>query len=271
MNMKFHCDENLEFRCQSDLVHGYVYKDYQFEAHYHDFYELNIVMRGKGTHQIENSCLQVKAGDVFMIPPMVVHAYYDTESLDVHHVLFHRTFILNNQREAVGKPGYLQFVEIEPFLRSHLSKASFLHLSQKQLQQLAFDLEFLERDGPFDRDAYWLSFLLSDQIHSDNKKNVNPYEYAIIHALEFIHLNFSKKITIETLLQEVFLSRSTFLRNFYSICGCTPIQYLNHYRCKRAQEMLESTAFSKTAIAQECGFFDLSHMERMMKKHYSSI
>ena len=74
------------------------------------------------------------------------------------------------------------------------------------------------------------------------------------------------KITIDLLCEKSFLSRSTFLRSFHNVCGCTPMEYVNSYRCKKALEMMDSTCFSKTEIAHSCGFYDLSHMERTVKK-----
>ena len=56
------------------------------------------------------------------------------------------------------------------------------------------------------------------------------------------------------------------MRSFDTICGMTPAQYLNDYRCKKAIEMMEHTDLSKTEIAHSCGFYDLSHMERMTKR-----
>ena len=65
----------------------------------------------------------------------------------------------------------------------------------------------------------------------------------------------------------VFLSRSTFLRSFKAVCGKSPIEYLNKYRCDKAIEQIDSLDRSKTEIAHKCGFYDLSHMERMLKKY----
>ena len=86
--------------------------------------------------------------------------------------------------------------------------------------------------------------------------------------IEYLHQNFSEKITIDGLAERVYLSRSTFIRSFQVFCGCSPIQYLTKYRAKKAMELLENATMSKTEIAHSCGFYDLSHMERMIKKFH---
>lgn len=279
MDIKFHCGIERNFPYKWQQVRAFLYTDYSIEPHTHDFYEMNIVVNGKGKHQIENACFDVKSGDVFIIPPMTVHAYFDTKELDVYHILLHKNFIRDNQKESASIPGFLQLVEIEPFLRQHFSSEMFLHLSQNQLMQLENELKFIEEHNAFDTEEmaplkkhitwkilYWFSYLLFKQTHNEVKKALNKYDIEIIKTLEYIHKNYMDKITIDLLCKKSFLSRSTFLRSFNNVCGCTPMEYVNSYRCKKALEMIDSTCFSKTEIAHSCGFYDLSHMERTVKK-----
>ncbi len=277
MDIKFHCDSEKLFKNEKQQIRAFLYSEYSIEPHTHDFYEINIVLKGSGTHQIKDACFNTKTGDIFIIPPMTVHAYYNTNNLDVYHILVHKKFILENQAESVTIPGFVQLMEIEPFLRQHFSSAMFLHLSPNQFLQLKSDLSFIDDDNfnneefmPLKKHTmwkilYWLSDLLFKQIQTVKKNSLNKYESYIIQALEYIHLNYSDKITIEMLCKKTFLSRSTFLRSFYSVCACTPIQYLNRYRCEKAIEMIKTGNFSKTDIAHLCGFYDLSHMERILK------
>lgn len=278
MDINFRARADYNFKDIKKQIRAFLYTDYSIEPHNHDFYEMNIILGGSGVHCIENARVKVKPGDVYVIPPLTAHAYYETENLDVYHILMHKNFILSDRAQAAEMPGFLHFVEIEPFLRRHGSETAFLHLSASQLLALKGELAFIEDGGLYDRDElvplihytmwkilYWLSYLLYLQIESGEKSPQGTYDYAVIRALEYIHHNFGEKITVETLCEKSFLSRSTFLRSFSQMCGCTPIKYLNSYRCKKALEMLENTSMSKTAIANACGFYDLSHLERALK------
>ena len=278
MNIEFHCDAKRSLGDEKCAVRAFLYTDYSIPPHNHEFYEMNIVLRGVGTHEIENSRFRVKAGDVFVIPPMTVHAYCDTRELDVYHILIRKNFITGNMTEAASIPGFLQLVEIEPFLRRHFSDAMFLHLGAGELVKLRGELAFIEDGGEFDREElyplkhhslwkilYSLSYMLYRQLHSSKKDTKNKYEHSVLTALEYIHQNYFEKITIEDLCAITYLSRSTLLRSFGEICGCSPTVYLGRYRCERAAELMNSAAMSKTEIANACGFYDLSHMERMLK------
>lgn len=279
MDIKFHCDEESNFH-KGFPVRAFTYTEYSIEMHNHDFYEVNIVLSGTGTHCIENGSFRVKCGDVYVIPPMVAHAYVDTDQLEVYHILLQKSFITRNKTETELVKGFLQLTEIEPFLRSNFSDAFFLQLSQVQLMQLKKELEFIDDGSAFSWEEcsvmkyhtvwkilYWFSALLYEQLRLDKRKSKKKSEVHIIKILEYIHTNYQEKITIDSLCKIFCGSRSTFLREFQAVCGTSPIEYLNHYRCQKALEQLSLAQDSKTLIAHNCGFYDLSHMERMLKKY----
>lgn len=281
VDIMFHCNEKNNFH-QGYSARAFTYTDYSIPMHSHDFYEVNIILSGTGTHCIEKGRFRVKCGDVFVIPPMVAHAYTDTDKLEVYHILLQKSFVEENKEETQQVKGFLQLTEIEPFLRSSFSNAFFLHLSQLQLLQLKNELKFIDDNGSFSWEEcalmkyhtiwkllYWFSGLLDDQINSGYTLLKDKYEVQIIKSLEYIHKCYAEKITIDSLCKTVFLSRSTFLRSFQEICGISPIEYLNRYRCKKAIEQLLFADSSKTEIAHNCGFYDLSHMERILKKYRS--
>ncbi len=274
----FHCNEEDAFRNGHD-VRSFEYKNYSISSHDHDFYEMNIILRGKGIHRIENADVKVRSGDVLVIPPHTVHSYSDTESLDVHHIIMKHGFVDRNRSEAENIPGFLRFFEIEPYLRAHFSEAMFLHLSGTEMMWLGSELEVIADNGEFDSDelyplkchAVWsliyrLCCLLVKQQRAGCKCESHKYENQIMAALDYIHGHYDEKITIEKLCEMTYLSRSTFLRGFDQMCGTTPTEYIGDYRRRKAMELMSRGGISKTEIAHFCGYYDLSHMERALKE-----
>ena len=277
MNIR-HCEETRIFR-PNQFVKAFTYTEYAIDPHDHYFYEMNIVLGGTGIHQIEDQCFQVKRGDVYVIPPMTVHSYFNTKHLEVYHILFKNEFIKRNETASVKAPGYLKFMEIEPFLRQTYSDRMFLHLTPTQLIEIQSDLKFIDRKSVFYDESlfplhehtawkiiYYLSYLLEKQTAKEQNDTRTNYRHQVLDTLEYLNSHFSEKITISDLAERVYLSRSTFLRSFYSVCGCSPIEYLTQYRVKKATELLQLPTISKTEVAHACGFYDLSHMERSLKK-----
>ena len=115
-----------------------------------------------------------------------------------------------------------------------------------------------------------MSHLLTQQLHNPDKSVSLEKEMSIISAIKYIHEHYSEKITIQKLSDITFMSRSTFIRNFKAICGCPPMSYLQTYRRKMALELLKDNK-NKTFVAHECGFYDLSHMEKGIKANKITV
>ncbi len=269
----FYCgiDTNLH---ETEQLAAFLYRDYSIGNHSHEFYEMNIILAGKGVHVIEDHAFAVRRGDVFMISPGLVHRYEQTEKLQVFHILFRPSFLREHAEEYGKVEGFALLTEIEPHLRAGYDRPLFLHLDAAKLISLQSDLEIITRGSAFDAPQYrplqnhtalkllcYCSALLAEQTYG-KKAPSNEAEQAVMRVLEYIHANYAQKITLSRLCEVAFLTRSTLLRRFGALCGCSPSQYLLRFRVRKAAELLEHTDRKKTDIALACGFYDLSHMER---------
>ncbi len=275
MEMEFFCLNDPYFEAVESGVRGFTYKNYEIEPHAHAFYEINIVQAGKGTHIIEDNRFDARVGNVFVIPPGTVHAYENEGGLEVYHIVLHPRFFETYLPERRKNKGLLLLTEIEPFLRKN-GAVCFLRLTGAQLLALQSDLEVLTDGGAYDypgADAlkrhtalkvfyYWAHLL---EMQTNEQEALGEYDATVMQALEYIHKNYAEKITIETLCEVTFSTRSTLLRHFVAVCGCSPMQYLRRCRLQRAREELALKRKNKTEIAQECGYYDLSHMEREIR------
>lgn len=275
MESTFYCSNEPFFQSVDEGVRGFVYNDYSISPHEHEFFEINVILSGSGTHVIEDRAFTARKGNVFLIPPGTVHAYESEGGLDVFHLLLHPRFF-EEYTDRNQAEGLLLLTEIEPFLRKNGS-LHFLKLSAGELLALQSDLEVLTDGSRYDYEGsnhlkrytalkvlYYWSHLLSGQTYE--KAVSAESERAVIRVLEHIHKRYGEKISVQELCEVAYMTRSTLFRHFKAICGCTPSQYLQSYRVKCAREGLQLKKRSKTEIAQECGFYDLSHMERELKK-----
>ena len=269
----FFCDIDNNLR-ENEQLAAFLYENYTISNHSHEFYEMNIILSGTGTHIIEEHSFKISRGDVFMISPGIVHSYEHTEKLNVFHILFRPSFLSDYASENEQVKGFALLTEIEPYLRFNYKQPMFLHLTISQLMSLQNDFEIITRGGAFDapqyrplqnhtalKILYYCSALIYEQTYK-KKKSSNGNEQSVMRVLEYIHSNYSQKITLKQLCEVSFMTRSTLLRQFSAVCGCSPSHYLICYRLKQAMELMENTNRKKTDIAVSCGFYDLSHMER---------
>lgn len=66
------------------------------------------------------------------------------------------------------------------------------------------------------------------------------------------------------------MSIATLNRRFNDLLKTSPMNYVMDCRIQKAIELIEENKYSKTEIAQLCGFYDLSHMNKYLKRELPS-
>lgn len=94
------------------------------QLHYHDFYELVIVLDGNAVHRTEEQDYPISAGDVFIIKKGKIHMYTATRKLKLANIMFDFETLDINWEKLHDIPGYTALFETEPKLRdrNHFKK-----------------------------------------------------------------------------------------------------------------------------------------------------
>lgn len=254
--------------------------NYQTNVHMQEFFEINIITQGKGRHYIGDNVVDVEVGDVFVVPPMVKHAYEGGEGFDVFHVLIGNKFIERNIAELQKIPSFYALFTAEPLMRATSKSPLHLHLNEEQFsvinKKLLESLEFQCFSDIFDanlRCSYCMMIItLLCKIYTENSRKEdetasNPDEL-FMQAISMIHERYYEKISVLELSKIAQLSRSVFMKRFKEICGLPPIEYMTKLRIEAAEQMLLNTNLSIMDIAFKCGFYDSAHFaKKFIKKN----
>lgn len=267
------CFTGDKFNLTKNYIH---YVDKPLLMHSHNFYEINVVIKGEGRYYINNNFCDATLGSVFITPPDVRHGYFGNEVIEVFHILLSLDFLRRYSEELNSLPGFSMLFEIEPYLRSNLQKELFLTLNKEQLgyimpsinKLLSYNnsaysgIEIAKNAAVIEIIAYFSKLIFSrdTKISETDQAKENSVTAAIAKTLEHIHSHFAEKIKIEALAKSLNMSRSTFLRNFKAVCGITPLRYQTELRIKKVKELLSYSNMPLSDIAQECGFYDSSHL-----------
>ncbi len=269
-------DTNKDFA----LVHSYYHTaemGYPIGMHTHTFYEVNIIAAGSGFHYLENQCIEVNVGDVFVLLPLVKHGYYSPDKdFRIFHILLNSAFVERYKAELHALPGYTILFETEPLVRKNSRQKLFLTLNQEHFEKVKQEIEELTalENSSYDGNevqkiAKTLSLigLFSQLLFTSHHKLLDLPAHAepiaIVHTMEYMRNNFYDKISIDKLAAIAHMSRSTYLRQFKSLCKCTPTKYLQEIRIEKAAGFLKTSDRSISEISQDCGFFDSSHFSRV--------
>lgn len=238
--------------------------------YYHDFYVIDIVTRGQGEHYIEGNTVNASVGDVFVVPPFINHGYFSQDLLEIHHIKLKSDFIKKYRDELNQIEGFTAMFSIEPQLRKVSDKNIFLHLNTSSLDEIQKLIARSNRKNPRGNLLYTSVSMLAiieelcRKMHNQmsKKHNIGTADGEIIEVLEYIHSHYSEKIPIDTLVRISKMSRPTFNRHFKNTVGKTPVRYILDCRINAARSLLSEGKLSKTEIAYQCGFYDVSHMDK---------
>lgn len=76
----------------------------------------------------------------------------------------------------------------------------------------------------------------------------------LARALGFIHAEYARAWTLDTLARASGASRATLARNFVSTVGVTPMRFLTQRRLEVAQGLIEHTSMTLDEVASEVGY-----------------
>ena len=248
--------------------------------HGHEFYEINIITNGRGVHYINNQKIDIKEGDVFVLPPNVEHGYFDLENLEVFHVLLAPSFFDIYKSSLQAMNGYTSLFSIEPILRGQEKSNAFLRLHNEQLtltlnqinQIMQFDNDDvyhynIQASKVFELVCLFCSFFTLSLMPKKNNQESQGYAPLMVYAMEYMKKNYSKKITIEMVARKISVSTATLKRYFSQIAKVSPKKYLTNIRITASKKLLVETDKTLTQIAMDCGFFDTAHFLKQFKQN----
>lgn len=99
-----------------------------------------------------------------------------------------------------------------------------------------------------------------------NSKNFTEFG----NILKKIHIEYDSNFDIETLAKQMHMSIPTFHRNFKSMTGYSPIQYIKNIRLNKAKVLLDVEWYSVKEAAQNVWYTSQSQFSREYKRYFGN-
>lgn len=248
-----------------------VKKKFDFPLHYHDEYELNLILNAKGAKRVVGGHIEVIDDlELVLVGPNVYHAWFTHQcqsesiteiTIQFHKDLFDDKFLRRNQ---------LSFVKnmIERSQRGIL-------FSQETVAALKDRIQSLNKKSGFDSVLELLSVLhdlsisrnmktLSDSSFSNEQFHYNSRR--IEKVFEYMNSHYNMQITLAEVAKIANMPEASFSRFIKKRTGKTFIDSLNEIRLGHASRMLIDTTNTISEIAYKCGFNNISNFNRIFKR-----
>ena len=223
--------------------------------HFHDFFELELVVSGSGQTEINGSVYPVSRGAIFLMRPTDVHRYIVTEPLTVWSMRFGADFIESELMPAVmtgelllGSCGDVPFAEaLCKRAQAESQRAdSFTELACRRI----------------------VSELVIAVLRGAMQPAALPQDSAIRRAAAFIAADCGRPLTVAVVAEAVGLSPNYLGKIFAERMGMPLPQYVKRVRLFTAAGKIANTAEPLGNIAIECGFGSPPVLSREFKAFY---
>lgn len=89
----------------------------------------------------------------------------------------------------------------------------------------------------------------------------------VTKAIEVMESQFARKLTLESLAQQIYTNKFDLSRKFKKYMGITPYEYLIKHRIIQSKNLLEGTKLTVAEVAAAVGFDDTSHFIKVFRKY----
>lgn len=239
-----------------------VMTDFSYSSHAHKELAVGVTLKGVQEFACKGSWFRSMPGDIMAFNPGDVHNGNPGDKNPLEYTMLYldqKKFSLLASSCSNGKLTDLRL--------------PFTHFKDNKLKELILAISHLiseERHSSLEYEQYQY------EIAKYFTKKVGKFYLAgfsdekdtlLLRARDYIHDNITREVTLDDLCNLVSISKFHFIRLFRSQFGMTPHKYILNHRINLVREALK-TGVPPSMVAQDFGFFDVSHMNRHFKSSY---
>lgn len=238
---------------------------------YHNAYELYLQISGARYLFLNDVCYNLKPGDLYILQPFEIHY---TESRDSDH---YGRYVMNFRSEHLD----CVLTETERDLLMQKLEPGVYHLCEEHLTCITQLLDQLgknvDRTGFLTQklqSACLLQVLLAlcDMIRNGGcaRESISPdnVQPEIIRAIRFLNLHYQEQLDLDSVSEQMHMSKYHFCRLFHQATGATFLEYLYNIRLSKVHQMLLQTQYPLSEIARRTGFTSTAHLSRVFHSIY---
>jgi len=230
------------------------FSDFRYTKHCHGEYAFGVTLRGIQQYNMNGSLQSSRPGGIMLFNPEQVHDGMSREKTGVDYVMAYINTELFS--ELTGRKEYERFS----------SPVVYNTKLRRSIQNLV-DVIFRGEEEAL---CCELLLALADNFSQTQKGRAWGNNNALMNkAKEMIYYNLDldKILKLDDVCKEINMSKYQFIRMFEANAGITPYQFYLNCKVEKAKQLIERYKDVYLAVA-ECGFVDLSHMNKLFKSRY---
>jgi len=219
----------------------YPNKKYYIHRNSVDYYDIELITKGKGHLQIGNKTFELHEGDIFIIEPGIEHSYYGDPKDPFEKIWIAFT---STSFEALYKSLNLNNI--------------FVFTKNVELKKVFEETIIIGKTSNYSDDVQFkLGILVNEIIYSLAQKiAANPNDISLLaeSVKELLDSSIFGNITVSNIAEKLNYSVKQIGRVFEKYYAVTPYQYLLNCKIEMAKALLISTNIPIKEISKRLGF-----------------
>ena len=227
---------------------------YSIHMHWHDYFELEILLSGNATHICNGQKQNATKGDVWLLSQLDFHAFVADEPVEIINISLDRGFLSERIERMLSRGA----------ICSHLDPDTLEHA-----YTLCKALQAEQANG--ERFCELALRALTEQLVILILRNAKSREgeavpYAIRTTIAYLHDHFLEDVSVEQLALRQGLSTNYFGMLFRSVTGVSLREYLNKLRLRYACNLLQTTEMPIKEIAGMSGYHSVEYFFSVFRR-----
>lgn len=245
----------------------------QVPVHWHEDMEIIAVKKGRGVITVDMEPYEAGEGEAVVIFPGQLHGISQSGSrtMEYENIIFQPSMLMAEKADVCT----IHF--LRPMTEGSIRRPLYITESLRGYRQFMDRISELDRLCGEKTYAYQMgvkgalfSFLglVAGSWGPGTAGRPPKSRERMKQLLQYMNEHYGEKITVADGAELCFYSNSHFMKYFKQYMGMPFTQYLNEFRLEKAAGMLLTTNEPVTAVAQRCGFDNLSYFNRLFRKKY---
>jgi len=226
--------------------------DFTYKRHAHEEYALGVTIRGAQQFHLGGRLHTSRPGGVILFSPEQVHDGRAADRTGLEYAMLYVPAPLFLEAAGLGEVARFG----APVVRDPALAEGILRLARGLARGL---------------DELWASELFLDVARRAARQEDAPRpkrgDAALRRAREMLRSGRDERVKLDDICRELAMSKFRFIRSFKAGMGISPYQYYLSCKLEHAKQVIQASRDAYAAVAQ-CGFVDLSHLNRHFKRIY---
>lgn len=239
------------------------------DLHGHEFFEMEIILSGKGTQILNGASSQLIQGSIYLLTPVDFHTIIPDPGFPLRLINLKfteewldeelRLFLFSQPNRLSVRCEGVHLVDIEKECRRLLAESMASRIGKKQAIRATLDRLLVDLLRMIPTDPVGILDMPTSDV---------PERIKLRKALNYIDFHFRDPITLKQAAAHTPWSPNYFSEKFSTIIGQSFQQYVQDHRLQYAHRLLLNSSLPVTEIALASGFNSLPYFIRCFKSKY---